>query len=792
MSEPTHATEAGVQRGRGKARLGEAVSRLIRYRVLLALLGLVVFVVSLPLSQRLRLDRSITAMFAPSDPTLIDYQTLQDSFGGNAVAMLVYRDPNLMSRAGLQRSEAIASRVAGIDGVDGILSPSTLNAAIEKIRPGGFFRRASDVPGFMRRDDIVARGIERLFSGYTHSDDHALAAVVAMLSPQHPPETIESLQEIASSLPEHFDAITEPGLLVGEPVLIHDGFDLIERDGRKLMTVTLILLSLVVLVTLLDLRFVALTGLVVVWTIVVTEATLVLLALNQSLVSTIMPAIVTVIAVAAVLHLGSRFQEARAKGHCRQGAVSRSLSLLLLPILWTCLTDAAGFAALGFSRILPVRQFGAMIAIASIAVFVAIVLFASLIMMLPEWRFGEALHRLQRRATRSIRRRCTLLAAAFVAKRGAAIALALLLLGVSVMGTWQAKPETSFLNNFRSESAIVTAYDQVERDFGGAGVWDVLLPAPEVLSRDYLKQVRALEHSLRHLDAAGAKLTKVLSMADAEFVVGLTPILKYAPAELRISGMRSTMPQFVDALLNSVDTSPRRLRIMIRSEEQLPAQAKTRLNAEVERVVNDHTTSQAWQDAFAAEPSSQPKVTGYYVMMSRLVSQLVGDQWRCLALAGVLVWLLLWAATRSIRLSLAALLPNLLPAFVVLATVGSIGGKINMGAAMIAAVSIGLSIDGSVHLLAIYRRYRARGHAPKLAVTHAAGHVGVPILLATCALVFGFSILSTSEFIPTATFGTLVAATLLLGTMINLTLLPACVAVVDRDECRGPHRGPTP
>ncbi|EMI18061.1 integral membrane protein [Rhodopirellula maiorica SM1] len=757
-------------------------SRLIQFRVVLSLLGLLIFAAAMPFSQQLKLDRSIMAMFAPTDSTLIEYQTLQNAFGGNAVAMVVYPDTDLMSNAGLQRSDAIASEIRQIEGVDGILSPSTLNAAVEKVRPGSFFRSKSDVPGLARRDDIVARGIEHLFEGYTHSDDHQLAAVVVMLSPKHPPAAIESLQAIASKLPDQYESITAPGVVVGEPVLIHDGFELIERDGRKLTTVTLILLSIVVLVTLMDLRFVALTGLVVVWSIVVTEATLVLLGLDQSLVSTIMPAIITVIAVAAVLHLGTKFQDGRAKGLSRHDATWRSFSLLVVPILWTCLTDAAGFAALGSSRILPVRQFGAMIAIASIAVFVAIVFFAGATMMLPELSFGKSLHRMQRRMTRSVSRRCTRIATAFVSQRKIAILLALVLLGVSVIGTWQAKPETSFLNNFRSDSAIVLAYDQVEQQFGGAGVWDILLPAPASLTRDYLKQVLLIERDLRGIEVDGAKLTKVLSMADAEYVVGKTPILKYAPPSLRMTGMRATMPEFVDALLNSADTQPRRLRIMLRSEEQLPAELKTQLIAEVQRVVDEHTQSEAWKNAFTSPPESQAIVTGYYVMMSRLVSQLVGDQWRCLGFAGVLVWLLLWIATRSLRLAFAALLPNLLPAFVVLATVGWIGGKINMGAAMIAAVSIGLTIDGSVHLLAIYRRYRRHGHRITVAVTHAAGNVGVPVLLATCALVFGFSILSTSEFIPTATFGTLVAATLLLGTLVNLTLLPACVALIDRDD----------
>jgi predicted RND superfamily exporter protein len=132
-------------------------------------------------------------------------------------------------------------------------------------------------------------------------------------------------------------------------------------------------------------------------------------------------------------------------------------------------------------------------------------------------------------------------------------------------------------------------------------------------------------------------------------------------------------------------------------------------------------------------------------------------------------------ATRSLRLGTVALLPNLLPVFVVLAGVGLSGGKINMGAAMIAAVSIGLSIDGSVHFLASYQRLRSRGHGARRAAIHSAGNIGVPVFVATVALVVGFSILATSEFVPTATFGLLVATTLAAGTLINLTLLPMLV-----------------
>ena len=261
------------------------------------------------------------------------------------------------------------------------------------------------------------------------------------------------------------------------------------------------------------------------------------------------------------------------------------------------------------------------------------------------------------------------------------------------------------------------------------------------------------------------------------------------------------MPVFVNALVTPPsEDAQRQMRIMLRSREHLSAAEKRGLIDAVEQVVRKHTTDAQWQELVSGGaslpgktdentpgkttgkvPGQVPgKVTGYYVMMTRLVDQLVNDQWRCFVASSILIWILLLVATRSLRLATAALLPNLLPVFFVLAMVGLVGGKINMGAAMIAAVSVGLSIDGSVHFLASYQRHRRAGHTADVSASHAAGNVGVPVLLATTALVVGFSVLATSEFVPTATFGLLVAVTLAAGTVINLTLLPAFVSRVDR------------
>ncbi|MFK8111744.1 MAG: RND family transporter [Rubripirellula sp.] len=726
-------------------------------------------------------------MFKPSDPTFIAYKELQDSFGGNSVVILVYQDSELATRGGLERNDAIAESVNNIAGVSGVLSPAKLDRAIKRVQPLSMF---SSAPALFSQGDPVAEGFDQLFAGYTHSSNHQRAAIVAILSDGHPQSTLIELRQLAADLPNQFGN-REPGqpvigetVLVGEPVLVHDGFALIERDGARLAIWTVALLSLVVIVSLADLRFACLMAVLIFWSVIVTRASMVWLGIELSIVSSILTAIVTVVAVAATLHLGVRTRIARARGKTLVESAVVALTMLAAPIFWTCATDAAGFAALNASRILPIRQFGMMIAFASIAVFLAVAFFAPCVMTADvpigasSARWRVTLMRWQQSFARRLRRFCLRLASSAIHYRNGCLAIAMIAVVIAFIGVRRAETETSFLNNFRPDSSIVRAYKQVELHFGGAGVWDVVIDAPSELTGDFLDQVRRLQAELRGIEIDGEKLTKVLSLADAEQLAGQAALSSLASPASRLSFMSLTMPTFYKALITDGKDGNRKFRIMLRSREDIPSEQKDALITEVRQTVAEHLGSETWKQATGEV--GQGKVSGYYVLMSQLVRQLVADQWRCFAASGVLVLMLLILATRSIKLATVALLPNLLPAFLVLAVVGLTGRKINMGAAMIAAVSIGLSIDGSVHFLAGYSRTKRRGHSPQRAAVRAAGSIGVPVFLATVALIVGFGVLATSEFIPTATFGILVAATMALGTIVNLTLLPAIVCWVDR------------
>ena len=113
------------------------------------------------------------------------------------------------------------------------------------------------------------------------------------------------------------------------------------------------------------------------------------------------------------------------------------------------------------------------------------------------------------------------------------------------------------------------------------------------------------------------------------------------------------------------------------------------------------------------------EVTGFFVLLSQLVDRLLADQWLTFLLAAAGIFLLLAVAFRSLLAAAIALVPNSLPIFVVLGVLGWLGEPINMGTAMIAAVSMGLSVDSSIHYITAFRRRLADGtHAAALETAH--------------------------------------------------------------------------
>lgn len=745
------------------------IERLIRQRWLLLSLAIVLGGLSVFFGQQLQFDRSIENMFSADDPLIEPYTKLKKTFGGNEVILGIYRDEDLLTkkdRPGLIRLSKIRKEIESLDGVSSVLSLDQLD------------NEFIDILG----DSKPAVHLRELFVGFTHSRSETVVALPCLLVPE-----AESNVPRAELVKQIHDIVSQQkgGMITGEPVMVVDGFRYVEEDGARLGWATSILLGLVIFIAFRSVRWVIISITVVQFALWTTKALLVVVRFELSMVSSMLTAIVTVIGIATVVHILIRFREHRLQGKEPQQALIETLTYLSVPIFWACVTDAVGFCSLLVTSVGPVHDFGIMMAVGALMVIVSVALIVPALVLIGQGRDDPAKAWGEDRIDAQLQRMID-----WIQHRPISISvITVVLLITALYGSTQLEVESDFTKNFRKDTPIVEAYETVENELGGAGVWDIMLPAPPTknLNWAYLQAVLEFEDRLRE---EVPELTKVLSLADAMIAstegtiydLNNLPIESWRDKAVR-TGMavfKQKMPPIYNSLYASdINNSEQAwFRVMLRAEERQDAKSKKALIEKVEAIAAEFQPKSIQRQGVKPEKA---KVTGFFVLLTNLIDSLIRDQWTSfmVAIAGIGFTMLL--AFRSPAYAAVALVPNILPVLVVTGMIGLTGTPINMGAAMIAAVSMGLSVDSSIHYIIGFQREICTGITVQQALSNVQRNVGRAIVFATLALIVGFSVLCISSFVPTIYFGVLVSLAMLGGLAGNLIILPLLLKLVTRE-----------
>jgi uncharacterized protein len=714
------------------------VDLLLTWRVALLSVTIAIAAAALGPASRLTLDQSIESLYSTENPRLAAWRESKRLFGGDEFVIVAYADSNLFG-ANDQLTKAAGDRIDHLS---------------EKLRsiPGILPDSVQDLSSALRAP-IGRSGIRRLLEGILVSADGRTTAIVCRLQREGEStvpraETYKRIRQLAK---QH----DPPAVVVGEPIQVHDMFRYVEEDGATLGWASSVLLMVVIFLMFHSLRWMILPLLVVQIALIWTKGCLALSHMQLSMVSSMLNSLVTIIGIATVMHVTVRFREHRRTLDAAQ-SLRQTFIDLLVPIFWTIATTAAGFGSLLTSHIAPVSSFGIMMLLATMLVFVVVCLLLPGAILLggahtrPGTSSGEA-------RVQAVLGRIT----DWVEHRPVAVSLGMVaVMSICSMGLFRLDIETDFSRNFRANSPIVRALNFFETSMGGAGTWEVSFPAPAEMTPDFLDRVRGLAAELRQLEQSSGQegLTKVVALTD-----GLDVIPGFLPLSWRFSALDRMQPEFTSSLQNA---EAGRMRIVLRAMERRPASVKLKLIGDVE--------------AIARKWFPETRVTGLYVLLAHLIESLMQDQLKSFAISAGAIVVMMVIAYRSLSLGLVLLVPNVFPIVLVIGTVGWIGMPINIATAMIASVSMGLTVDSSIHYVSGYRMARANGMNRYAAIKETNQGVGLALVLANVALVAGFSVLTLSHFIPLVYFGVLVSAAMLGGLIGNLILLPLLLRFTDR------------
>lgn len=736
-------------RGAEETAPGErAAAWLVGYRWVLLAVAIVTCLAGLRPALSLTFEESIESLFADDNPRLRAYRDSKAWFGGDEFVIVAWREPELflqgnqLSQPARLHLQQLTDQIRQVPGLD---QPSTQNLA--------------DALKFPYGRALVREFLEGLLLG----SDGETTAIIARLVPAR--ESPISRAEIFQRIRDIAAREDPPAFVLGEPIQVHDMFRYVERDGATLGIASTGLLLLVILVLFRSLRWMVLPLLIVQGSLILTKALLVLSGTPLSMVSSMLDSLTIIIGIATVMHITLRYRD-EVRNCDRTTALTRTIAGLGLPIFWTIVTTAAGFGSLLSSRIAPVASFGLMMTTATLGVLVMTALLTPGLVLLGRKTATPAVPLFEDRLTRNLGG-----ITRAVGRRPALYAVGMFgIMAFCAAGLLRLEVETDFSKNFRSNSPIVQALNFFETKLGGAGTWEVDFPAPHELDEEFLDKVRHLTEDLRELEKRQGldRLTKVISLTDGLELVPSRILFTRFSVETRMALLSGIQSQFADGLYNAREG---RMRIVLRALERQPAETKLKLIADVEATARRHFP--------------EAEATGLFVLLTFLIDSLLADQWSSFLLAAAAIVLTMAVAFRDWRVGLISLLPNLFPIVLVIGSMGWVGVPINIATAMIASVSVGLTVDSTIHYIWSFREKRRQGvpFDDALETTHQG--VGLALVFSNVALVAGFSVLTLSYFIPTIYFGILVSLAMLGGLLGNLVLLPILLRFTDRPTQAG-------
>ena len=581
-------------------------------------------------------------------------------------------------------------------------------------------------------------------------------------------EVAEFARTVAAEAEERF-----PGMdvrIVGT-VMINQTFLEASIDSQMIfLPASLLLMALVLGVLTRSWAGVATTGMVIVFSILASVGLGGWVGLPFSPPIAPAPTIVLMIVVANCVHLLVALQQSLRAGSSKHDAIVESIASNLHPVFLASLTTALGFLSMNFSEVPPYRHLGDFVAFGIVASFILSVTFLPALLSLLPIRAAK-----DRRGLRGPRMN---LLADFALRRGKVLSWGWLVIVIAMVLAIPRNELNDVLVHFFDES---TEFRQ-DTDF-----------MDERLSGNTL-----LEYSLEAPAEGGVTdplfLTEVSNFADwyreqppVRHASVITDTFKQLnksmhgddPAAYRIPESRElaaqylllyelSLPQGLN-LNNQIDRSRSATRVTI-SAETLHSRDVLELNARAEAWLKENAPQ------VAGVNSTGPAALFAYLGQRNIRAMLVGTVVVLLAISAILLF-----ALRSLRLGLVSIVPNLLPALLGFGVWGLTVGQVGLSLSVVAAMTIGIVVDDTVHFLSKYRRARHEyGHGPEEAVRYAFDTAGHALFTTTVVLVAGFLIFAFSPFVPTAQVGVLVAMIIAFALIADLSLLPALLRAVDR------------
>ena len=790
----------------------------------------VLIVFSFYQSKNFNLDASSDALLLEGDPDLKYLREVNETYGSKDFLVLTYSPvSSFTEKETILNLQLLKSKIEKLTWVDSVIT--IIDVPLLKSTDEGLMERLKNYKTLAYPEIDRERGFEEIinspiYKDYVISKDGKTSGIVVYLKKD------KRLAEYVKIKDKYFDQINETGLSVeekvnykkfikeyedyknlynvrnhqniteirdviskyGENAKIHlGGIPMIADDMMSYIKSDILVFGIGVFIFIVltlwfifrNLKWVIMPLLGCATSVVIMIGLLGLIGWKVTVISSNFIALMLILNMAMNIHLTVRFLQLKKEfPHLTKNeTVIEASKKMMLPILYTVLTTICAFLSLVLSGIKPIIDFGWMMTLGLIVSFlVTFLLLPSLITLLASEN-EVGLKDTEKSFITSV-------LASFTKKYGIIIfGSTFLIIILSVIGITKLEVENSFINYFDKETEIYKGMKKIDDDLGGTTPLNIILKFPSKI-----KETKTTNDEFDEWDEENNnsddkskywftrdKMDKIIkvhdyldSLPEIGKVLSFGSILRVAEdlnnkklQSLEIAVLYSKIPEVIKKEIVSpyISVEKDEARINIRIKDSL---RDLRRNDLINKINSELNTKLGLN-------KDEYKLAGVLILFNNLLQSLFKSQILTLSIVILGIFLMFFVLFRNTTLSLIGVVPNFLAAFFILGIIGLLGIPLDMMTITIAAITIGIAVDNSIHYIYRFREEFKKNNNYNKTLDRCHNTVGIAILNTSITIVFGFSILVLSNFIPTIYFGVFTGIAMLLAMISVLTLLPKLI-----------------
>jgi uncharacterized protein len=759
-------------------------------------------------SKDFKLDASSETLLIEGDPDLKYLQEITNRYGSKEFLILTYT-PNegMVSDVSVNNLLSLKYKIQSLDWVHSVIT--LLDIPLLNSSDSPLQERLKNFKTLKDEDIDRNRGFDEIlsspvFRNFVISEDGKTSGIIVYIKKNNELEDIsnKSSKEI-QNLKDKIKKQTHQNIIEIRDVInsyedvgkIHlGGIPMIADDMMTFIKSDIIVFGIGVLLFIIGTLWFVFRKLIWIivpisscfFSVIIMTGLLGLLGWKVTVISSNFIALMLILTMAMNIHMSTRFLQIKEDYPNKKilELITLTTNKMFWPILYTALTTIIAFLSLIFSGIKPIIDFGWMMTLGLITSFIiTFTLLPSLISFVPIQNIS-----LQKYNESKI--------TYFFAKLSqnnhkTIFTITIVVIVLSLVGISRLEVENSFINYFSKKTEIYKGMKLIDEKLGGTTPLEIILKFPKKekqtnndddefedwdneesqdddkywFTKDKIDRISSVHNYLDNLPQVG----KVLSFSS---IIDVATILNNNKplGTLEMGVLYSKIPEsikseIIDPYISIKDNEARINLRIIDSQENL------RRNDLIKKINYDLKNELGLEQ-------SEFKLAGVLILFNNLLQSLFKSQILTLGLVMIGIFGMFLILFKNIKLSLIGVVPNFIAAFFILGVIGLLGIPLDMMTITIAAITIGIAVDNSIHYIYRFKEEfnNSNDYNKTLDLCHST--VGKAILNTSITIVFGFSILVLSKFIPTIYFGIFTGLAMLLAMISVLTLLPALILIV--------------